>query len=122
MEKDSLHQKYDNWGPAFEISFDLMILEAANDQRGIFAFMGDDFDSAPLILVTDLVLQFRTSNPLAAEKFSYDYPVHAKKWIKIEISQNKQNDDTVRITEIIFLIWKVNDDFPVRLLHQSQRC
>ena len=122
MEKDSLHQKYDNWGPAFEISFDLMILESANDQRGIFAFMGDDFDSAPLILVTDLVLQFRTSNPLAAEEFSYDYPVQAKKWIKIEISQNKQNDNTVRITELIFLIWKVNDDFPVRLLHQSQRC
>ena len=117
-----MHQKYDNWGPAFEISFDLMILEAANDQRGIFAFMGDDFDSAPLILVTDLVLQFRTSNPLAAEEFSYDYPVQAKKWIKIEISQNKQNDNTVRITELIFLIWKVNVDFPVRLLHQSQRC
>ena len=99
MEKDFLHQKYENWGPEFQISFDLMILsvDTANDLQSIFAFLGDHFDSAPLILLKNLVLHFRTSDSLAGEEFSYDYPVQAKKWIKIEITQTKQTDDTVRI-------------------------
>jgi len=71
-----------------------MILKTTNELQSIFAFLGDPFDSAPLILLKDLVLHFRTSNPLAGEEFSYDYPVEAKKWIKIEITQTKQNDNT----------------------------
>ena len=97
MEEDSLHERYQNWGPEFQISFDLMIFETATDLQSIFAFLGDHFDSAPLILLKDLVLRFRTADTLAGEELSYDYPVQAKKWIKIEISQTKQNDDTVRL-------------------------
>ena len=74
-----------------------MIFETATDLQNIFAFLGDHFDSAPLILLKDLVLRFRTADTLAGEELSYDYPVQAKKWIKIEISQTKQNDDTVRL-------------------------
>ena len=92
-----MYQVYRNWGPEFHISFDLMILETTNDLRSIFAFLGDHFDSAPLVLLKDSVLHFRTSTPLDEEEFSYDYPVEAKKWIKIEITQTKQTDDTVRI-------------------------
>ena len=98
MEKTTFLERYQNWGPAFRVSFDLMILKTTNELQSIFAFLGDPFDSAPLILLKDLVLHFRTSNPLAGEEFSYDYPVQAKKWIQIEITQTKQSDNTVRIS------------------------
>ena len=97
VKKNNRLDTYRNWGPAFRVSFDLMILKTSNDLKSIFAFLGETFDSAPLILLKDLVLHFRTSNPLAGEEFSYDYPVQANKWIKIEITQTKQSDDTVRI-------------------------
>ena len=99
VEANYRHETYENWGPEFQISFDLMILsvDTANDLQSIFAFLGDHFDSAPLILLKNLVLHFRTSDSLAGEEFSYDYPVQAKKWIKIEITQTRQSDATVRI-------------------------
>ena len=97
VETNHRHETYENWGPEFKISFDLMILETATELKSIFAFLGDHFDSAPLILLKDLVLHFRTSDSLAGEEFSYDYPVQAKKWIKIEITQTRQSDATVRI-------------------------
>ena len=98
MEKKTFVESFQNWGPAFRVSFDLMILKTTNELQSIFAFLGNPFDSAPLILLKDLVLHFRTSNPLAGKEFSYDYPVQAKKWIKIEITQTKQSDNTVRIS------------------------
>ena len=97
METNHRHETYENWGPEFKISFDLMILKEADELQSIFAFLGDHFESAPLILLKDLVLHFRTTDSLAGEEFSYDYPVQAKKWIKIEITQTRQTDATVRI-------------------------
>ena len=117
VETNHRHETYENWGPEFKISFDLMILETATELKSIFAFLGDHFESAPLILLRDLDLYFRTSNSLAGEEFSYDYPVQAKKWIKIEITQTRQYDATVRIC--FFDLW-INDDLTVWLLHQSQ--
>ena len=86
------------WGPEFQVSFDLMILKEADVKKNIFAFSGDRYHNAPWISLRDLVLRFHVENPDAEDTLLevYEHPVPKNKWIKVEITQKKQPDNTVR--------------------------
>ena len=68
MEEDSFVDKYENWGPGFRISFDLLILKNVEELQSIFAFLGRHFANVPQILLEGLKLRFTTSYPLTGKK------------------------------------------------------
>ena len=98
MEEDSFVDNYENWGPAFRISFDLMILKEVDELQSIFAFLGRHFANVPQILLDGLKLRFTTSYPLTGKKsVKYETEVDIHTWMSILIETKPRPDNTVGI-------------------------
>merc|ERR550539_700729 len=95
VEEDSFVENYENWGPAFSISFDLMILKEVDELQSIFAFLGRHFANVPQILLDGLNLRFTTSYPLTGKKsVKYETEVDIHTWMSILIETKLRPDNT----------------------------
>ena len=97
VEEDSFVENYENWGPTFRISFDLMILKEVDELQSIFAFLGRHFANVPQILLNGRTLRFTRSYPLTGKKtVKYEAEVDINTWVKILIETKLEPDNTVR--------------------------
>ena len=97
MEEDSFVDNYENWGPTFRISFDLMILKEVDELQSIFAFLGRHFANVPQILLEGRKLRFTRSYPLTGKKtVKYEAEVDIYTWVSILIETKLEPDNTVR--------------------------
>ena len=98
MEEDSFVDNYENWGPGFRISFDLLILKNVAELQSIFAFLGRHFANVPQILLDGLKLRFTTSYPLTGKSsVKYETEVDIHTWISVVIETKQTTDNTVGI-------------------------
>merc|ERR1711874_544757 len=96
VEEDSFVENYENWGPGFRISFELMILKKGDGLQSIFAFLGRHFANVPQILLDGLKLRFTTSYPFFHGKsvVEYEADVVINTWMTIVIETKLTNDNT----------------------------
>lgn len=95
VEEDSFVENYENWGPTFRISFDLMILKKVDELQSIFAFLGRHFANVPQILLNGRTLRFTRSYPLTGKKtVKYEAEVDINTWVKILIETKLEPDNT----------------------------
>ena len=96
VEEDSFVDNYQNWGPGFRISFDLLILREIKELQSIFAFLGRHFANVPQILLDGLTLRVTTSYPLTGKSsVKYETEVDLHKWMAIVIETKLKTDNTV---------------------------
>ena len=103
VEGQNLVQSFDNWGPRFTISFDLMILEEAKELKSIFALMSPYFVHVPQIHVPQILLDGRKlrfvyiHNTLTGEMVNYETEVERGKWVKILVESKPNSDNTEQV-------------------------
>ena len=87
---------FENWGPEFRISFDLMILKEAAELQSIFAFLGRHFSIVPQILLEGRTLRFTTSDYMTGKQsVKYESEINPNVWSKIVVETRLETDNTV---------------------------
>ena len=118
MEEDSFVDNYQNWGPGFRISFDLLILREIKELQSIFAFLGRHFANVPQILLDGLTLRVTTSYPLTGKSsVKYETEVDLHKWMAIVIETKLKTDNTVGWNSFLSLFKNIPVFYLVRLRH-----